>query len=213
MSRHQHLYKERPLEEALQDVVLAPELARYAPPVSRIYSAANIITALRLGLVPLIIYALLTDHFLFALSGFVLAALSDALDGLLARTLSLRTQLGAILDPLADKCLLMSTFAAFAFIEEVPLWLVASIITRDILIMVAAGWVLLRGVTTSIRPVFISKINTFFELTLACLVLCRLADLFYLPLIEESFYAIVIMTLLLSTLHYARLGIHFFRGR
>ena len=213
MSRHQHLYKEPPLEGEPQPAILAPARERHAPLVAQVYSAANLITALRLGLVPLIIHALLTSHFLFALSCFVLAALSDGLDGLLARTLSLRTQLGAILDPFADKCLLISVFATFAFIEEVPMWLVVSIISRDLLLMSAAGWLLLKGTVAPIRPVFISKINTFFELTLACLVLCRLADFFYMPLVEESFYALVIMTLLLSTFHYARMGIHFMKGR
>ena len=107
----------------------------------------------------------------------------------------------------------MSIFAAFAFMGEVPVWLAGLIITRDLLIMGAVGWIVTRDIVIPIHPTLISKINTFFEVTLACLVLCRLSNLVQLSLLEESFYALVLITLLLSSLHYIRVATRLFRAR
>lgn len=215
MSRNQNLYKE-PLSQSDRPVESYTPTALDSQPVNfqeKNYSLANLITGFRILLVPFVVYSLLTQQWTMAFVGFFVAALSDALDGLLARTLSLRTRLGAILDPLADKCLLMSIFAVFAYIGEVPLWLASAIIVRDFLIIGATGWVIWKKVVIPIRPAFVSKMNTLFEISLACLILCRLCGWAELSLLEESFYAIVMVTLLLSSLHYLRTAIHHYKLR
>lgn len=171
---------------------------------SRIFSVANVITLLRLALIPFILYWLNSGNYVSAAIGFSCAALSDAVDGFLARTLSLRTYLGAILDPLADKLLLMSIFASLTWLEQVPIWLTSCIIGRDLLIMGGVGWALVKKTNISIAPILISKINTGVELTLASLIFLRLTAVFSMPILEQSLYALVLITLGLSTLAYAR---------
>ncbi len=95
----------------------------------------NIISLLRLLLVPLIIGFVANEQWQFALYGFVIAGVSDALDGYIARNYNLRTELGSYLDPLADKALLVSMFVTLGVLGLFPFWLVMLVVTRDILII------------------------------------------------------------------------------
>jgi cardiolipin synthase len=169
---------------------------------TRIYTFANVITALRILIVPFIAYGLFKGYFLAATICFFAAAVSDGLDGLIARTLSIRSKLGAILDPLADKLLLMTVFTYFAISQELPVILVVAIITRDALIMLGVAYFMHKGSLRKMSPALMSKINTCAELVLASLILCRLSNIFSLDILEESFYVIVALTLFLSTITY-----------
>jgi cardiolipin synthase len=173
---------------------------------TRIYTFANVITTLRILIVPFIAYGLFNGHFLSATLCFFAAAASDGLDGLIARTLSIRSKLGAILDPLADKLLLMTVFTYFALSQELPLVLAIAIITRDALIMVSVAYFMHKGSVRKMNPTLVSKINTCVELILASLILCRLSNIFALEILEESFYGIVAMTLFLSTISYFQIA-------
>lgn len=131
----------------------------------------NIITIGRLIMVPLTVYCILTGELTAAFWLFVAAGVSDAVDGAIARLCDARTVLGAFLDPLADKALLVSVYLALCNIGLMPLWLVVLVVSRDLLIV---GWVLLSYTVRqpeAMRPLFISKANTFAQLTLAALVL------------------------------------------
>ncbi|RLQ89414.1 CDP-alcohol phosphatidyltransferase family protein [Notoacmeibacter ruber] len=137
----------------------------------------NLITLCRLIMVPLIVWALLVGYWSAALWLFVIAGLSDAVDGALARLWGQQSSVGAYLDPIADKLLLSSTFIMLGFVGALPLWLVVIVTFRDIGIL---GGVLLAremGSPMVIRPILLSKLNTAAQIVLAGLCLARGADL------------------------------------
>lgn len=133
----------------------------------------NVISVIRLFLVPVIIWLIITHELFGAFLVFLAAGLTDAIDGFLARRFNWQTELGAYLDPLADKALLTSVYAALGFQGYLPVWLVILVISRDLLIIgaVILSWLLGRAV--SIRPLFISKANTTFQIGLAVAVLAE----------------------------------------
>lgn len=125
---------------------------------------ATRLTLLRIFLVPVIAVAMLYDHHALALGLFALAAVTDAADGIIARRWHQRSTLGAILDPLADKALLMTVFILMGgekppFVD-LPTWLIAAVIFRDALILVGLGVMQQLGVTVRWGPSWISKVNT-----------------------------------------------------
>lgn len=136
----------------------------------------NLITLLRLLLVPAVVYAMLENATGWALAGFVVAGLSDGVDGFIARRWpSQHSELGAWLDPLADKLLLVSVFVVLGLMREIPLWLVVAAVSRDILIMGAVMLADMMGRPMAMRPLFVSKANTAAQILLATVVLAELA--------------------------------------
>jgi cardiolipin synthase len=133
----------------------------------------NFITVFRLFLVPVIVWAIVAKAFLGAFIVFVVAGVTDALDGFLARRFGWRTELGAYLDPVADKALLMSVYATLGFFGYLPAWLVILVISRDVLIIGAVLLAWLLGRTVALRPVMVSKVNTTMQIALAVLILAE----------------------------------------
>ncbi len=134
----------------------------------------NALTLGRIVLVPVVVWLIVTHEMTAAFVLFLLAGFSDAADGYLAKRYGWRTELGAYLDPIADKALLVSIYVALGFYSHLPAWLVIAVVSRDILIIGALllSWVLSRPVP--IRPLLISKVNTLAQIVLACLVLADL---------------------------------------
>jgi cardiolipin synthase len=134
----------------------------------------NLITIFRILLVPLTVWLILSEAFHFAFMAFIIAGLSDAVDGFLARRFRLQTELGEVLDPIADKALLVSIFVALGSLGHLPVWLVILVTSRDVLIVgaVVISWFMARPV--AMRPLLISKINTTGQIVLACAVLASL---------------------------------------
>src|SRR5690606_28373291 len=120
----------------------------------------NLITIGRLFLVPLTIWLIVSGDAATAFWFFVLAGVSDAVDGFLARQFDLRSALGAYLDPLADKALLMSIYITFAILGDIPVWVTILVVSRDVLIIggVVLAWML--GPPIEMRPRVVSKANT-----------------------------------------------------
>jgi len=110
--------------------------------------------------VPVIIGFVANEQWQLALYGFVIAGLSDAVDGYIARNYNLRTELGAYLDPLADKALLVSMFVTLGILGLFQFWLVTLVVTRDVLIVggILLAWLL--GSPMAMRPAMLSKLNT-----------------------------------------------------
>ena len=135
----------------------------------------NLITIGRLLLVPMIVWLLITGQSAAAFVVFILAGVSDAIDGFLARTFDLHSELGSYLDPLADKALLVSIYISLAVLAEVPLWVVILVVSRDLFIVgaVVLSWML--GQPMEMRPLAISKVNTVVQIVLAAVVLGDLA--------------------------------------
>lgn len=131
----------------------------------------NFITLARLVLTPAAIVMIAEDRWRTAFLIFVVAGVSDALDGWLAKTFSLQSELGAVLDPLADKALIISIFVALAVIGQAPVWLAILIVSRDALILGGVGVAWFLGRPIAVRPHRISKATTAAQLLLAALVL------------------------------------------
>jgi len=131
----------------------------------------NLITIGRLFLVPLTIWLLISGKPTLAFWVFILAGVSDGVDGLIARQFNQRSQLGGYLDPLADKALLVSIYVAFAITGGLPVWLAILVVSRDLLIVggVMLAWMLDRPVP--MRPRAVSKTNTVAQIVLAAVVL------------------------------------------
>ncbi len=131
----------------------------------------NLITIFRFLLVPVVIYALLHGAMATALIVFIIAGASDAIDGIIARFFDQQTTLGAWLDPLADKALLVSVFISLAIIGTLPDWFVFIAVSRDALIMGAVAISSLVGDPLEVKPLFISKATTLAQIVLASLFL------------------------------------------
>jgi cardiolipin synthase len=131
----------------------------------------NFITLGRVIAVPVIFWLLVSGKAKAAFFVFVLAGISDAVDGYLAKRFNWRTELGAFLDPLADKLLIVSIYIALGVRDELPSWLVIAVVSRDILILMAVLLSWLMGHPVRIRPLTISKLNTASQILLAAFVL------------------------------------------
>jgi cardiolipin synthase len=134
-------------------------------------SLPNFITLCRLGLVPVVIAMISQARWQAACIIFILAGLSDAVDGWLAKSLRLRTELGAYLDPLADKALLVSIYVALAVVGALPSTLAILVVARDVMIIGAfmISWLMAKPI--KIKPLLISKINTGAQIAFAAAVL------------------------------------------
>lgn len=137
-------------------------------------SIPNFVTLGRVILVPIVFWLVLNDQFKLAFIAFVVAGISDAVDGYLAKRFNWTSELGAYLDPLADKLLIVCVFIALGVLNALPSWLVIAVVSRDVLIIVAVvlSWLLNNPVR--IVPLQISKANTAAQIILAAVVLADL---------------------------------------
>jgi len=122
-------------------------------------------------LVPVIVILLIQGLFIKALIVFIVAALSDVLDGFFARVLHQQTTLGAYLDPIADKALLASSFATLSALHHIPGWLTVIVISRDVIILLGISILSIMSISLTIHPTFISKITTTLQLSTVLFVL------------------------------------------
>lgn len=131
----------------------------------------NLITIGRLVLVPVIIVLIIQGNWVSALFLFVIAGLSDAVDGFLAKRYDMASDLGAYLDPIADKALLVSIYVALAVVGVLPAWIAVLVVSRDVMIVSAIilSWLMERPV--DINPLLVSKLNTTAQIAFASVVL------------------------------------------
>jgi cardiolipin synthase len=134
----------------------------------------NAITIARILAVPLMIWLIVSAEYLAAFWVFVLAGISDAVDGFIAKRFNQRTELGAYLDPAADKLMLVSIYVSLGLLRVLPPWLVILVVTRDILIVGGIALATLLEQPVHIRPLLLSKLNTAAQIMLAGLVLAIL---------------------------------------
>ena len=149
-----------------------------APPqgkTDRVWTIPNILTFVRIGTSPILGYLIVTHHYPAALSLFVFSGLTDWIDGYIARRYpSQASALGSFLDPFADKMLVGIVVIALAYVNLIPLWLLALILSRDIAIMCVAGYLRVKSVppprtlkkilnmknaTVQLYPTFVSKVS------------------------------------------------------
>jgi cardiolipin synthase len=163
----------------------------------------NLITTLRIILVPIFIIYLINERFLAALTLFVLAGLSDGADGLVARLLNQKSRLGSYLDPLADKFLLIAAFVALSVRGFIPPWLTVTVITRDILILLGVLILFLTKQDIVIKPSILSKLTTCLQLATVFLVLAGKHFHLFSGIIPIIYIVTGLLTIA-SGLHYMR---------
>src|SRR5215510_1726158 len=177
--------------------------------MSSALTIANFLTVLRLILIPVFVTALYYQQFRWALAVFLVAAVTDGLDGLVARIFNQKTQLGAILDPMADKLLLVTAFVIlslprFTLTGPIPFWLTAVAISRDAIIVLGAAVINMTTGFSRFRPSIPGKLNTLVQIVMIVYFLVANAfDAFgllaeYLPVV---YYATLAMAIF-SGLHY-----------
>ncbi len=134
----------------------------------------NLISLARLVSTPVVVWLILTDAMAPAFWVFSIAAISDAVDGFVAKRFDSETVLGAYLDALADKALLVSVYVVLGALGQLPLWLVLLVVFRDLLIVGGALLLWLLARSFRIKPLLVSKVNTVAQIVLAVTVLGRL---------------------------------------
>jgi cardiolipin synthase len=134
-------------------------------------SIPNLITLGRILLVPIVVWAIASGTMWIAFVLFLVAGVSDAVDGFLAKRFNMTTELGAYLDPIADKALIVSIYITLGVNGEIPRWLVIMVVSRDIMIVGAFMLSWLMGSPLKVKPLLVSKLNTVAQIVFACVVL------------------------------------------
>src|ERR1041385_6776826 len=179
---------------------------------SRIITVPNLLTVFRMVLIPVFVSLLFYQRFILALAVFVLAGVTDGLDGLLARRFAQQSQLGTILDPIADKLMLVTAFVVLSMRSvfpqplpghlPVPFWVTVAVISRDVFIVVGAAAINIMTGFRGFRPSWLGKLNTTIQIgAIAVIMFAASVQNFtgyYLPTV----YAAVFAMALLSGLHY-----------
>jgi len=153
-------------------------------------------------LVPVVVWAIISGEMRIAFLLFLTAGISDAIDGFLAKRFHMASELGAYLDPLADKALIVSIYVSLGIAGTLPIFLVIIVVSRDIMIISAFLLSWLVGRPMPIRPLMVSKANTVAQILLAVLVLAEKAFGFNAELAAQATMALVAILTLLSIAFY-----------
>jgi cardiolipin synthase (CMP-forming) len=184
----------------------SPRLGGLLPSVDRVHlghllKLPNIISLCRIGMVPIFLVLLSKERFTAALYVFVLAAATDALDGAVARWFDIRTELGAVLDPFADKLMLLSALVVLTFEHALPVWLLILTAIRDIVLVL--GYMMISFAAGERFPV---SPSIFGKMTTGLLIVCVIGTLTaHFGLSQRDWYALLYLTgsvLVVSGIHY-----------
>jgi cardiolipin synthase len=156
----------------------------------------------RILLVPVVVWAITSGEMRIAFLLFLAAGISDAIDGFLAKRFHMASELGAYLDPLADKALIVSIYISLGIAGKLPIFLVILVVSRDIMIVSAFMLSWLVGRPMPVRPLFVSKANTVAQILLATLVLAEQAFNFDAVLTAQLIMGLVAILTLLSIAFY-----------
>jgi cardiolipin synthase len=170
----------------------------------RIWTVPNQITLLRLGFLPFFLILISYEQYRWALLIQVLAGLSDGIDGLLARSLNQRSALGAVLDPIADKLLLSSSFIILAFKQKLAWWLTILVLSRDVLLLIVAAVIILIAGYRPFPPSVLGKFTTAFQIILVfAVVLAAAYPGAGLALLNRGLIYVVTALTVISGFHYS----------
>ena len=170
----------------------------------------NLLTFIRILLVPLLVIMLIDYRFFEALLIFSVAGITDGMDGLLARLLKQKTRLGAILDPVADKLLLNTSYIMLGIIGIIPEWLAVIVISRDVIIIFGVLILYIFDKGVEIKPSILSKITTLFQLGTVFLVLFDIKISIFYKIFPVLWIATAAVTIC-SGLHYMVIGTGIFQ--
>jgi cardiolipin synthase len=156
----------------------------------------------RILLVPVVVWAIVSGEMRGAFLLFLLAGISDGVDGFLAKRFQMKSELGAYLDPLADKALIVSIYISLGIAKALPIFLVILVVSRDIMIVSAFMLTLLIGKPMAVRPLMVSKANTAAQILLAVVVLAEQGFNFDASLATQLLMGLVAILTLLSIAFY-----------
>jgi cardiolipin synthase (CMP-forming) len=179
---------------------------------SRIVTVPNMLTVFRMVLIPVFVSLIFYQRFVWALAVFVIAGITDGLDGLLARRFDQRSQLGTILDPIADKLMLVTAFVVLSLKSvfpqplpshlPIPFWVTVAVISRDVFIIVGAAAINIMTGFRGFRPSWLGKISTVVQIVGIGAVMFAASfpygTGYYLPTVYTTVFAFAV----LSGLHY-----------
>jgi cardiolipin synthase len=171
--------------------------------IRQLGSAPNLLTLSRLIVLPFAAITVLKGHYGWALAIFVLAGISDGLDGLLARLMKQQTTLGQYLDPIADKLLLSTMFLVLFASRKIPLTVTVLVFSRDIIIVIICTLLYATGAMKTFRPSWLGKANTVAQILTVLLVLLHevRSDIWIAKGRQLGFNVTVALTIL-SGVHY-----------
>ena len=179
---------------------------------SRIVTVPNMLTVFRMVLIPVFVTLLFYQRFIMALAVFVCAGLTDGLDGLLARRFDQRSQLGTVLDPIADKLMMVTAFIVLSMRSifpqpvpnhlPVPFWVTVTVISRDVFIIVGAAAINIMTGFRGFRPSWLGKLNTTVQIVAIAAIMFAASVPFYTGYYLPTVYATVFVFAILSGLHY-----------
>jgi cardiolipin synthase len=175
---------------------------------SRIITVPNLLTVFRMVLIPVFVSLLFYQRFVLALAVFISAGVTDGLDGLLARRFNQKSQLGTILDPIADKLMLVTAFVVLSMRSvfpqplpshlPVPFWVTVAVISRDVFILVGAAAINIVTGFRGFRPSILGKINTFVQiLAIGAIIFAASVPYgtgYYLPSIYTTFFGLAVLS-------------------
>src|ERR1700734_933519 len=171
--------------------------------MNRIFTVPNQLTFLRLAFLPFFIIAIKYDRYVLALWILLAGGVSDALDGLLARTLNQKTALGAYLDPIADKLLLSSSFVVLALNRKISWWLATLVLSRDIILLTAAAVILVVIGYRPFPPSIYGKATTALQILLVfAVVLLAVTNWSWLETLRNIIGYLVAAFTVFSGFHY-----------
>jgi len=166
----------------------------------------NLITAFRIILVPVFVIYLINDRLNAALIVFLVCMVSDGIDGMVARVFNQKSRLGAYLDPLADKTLLVTAFVLLGVRGYLPSWFTVTAIARDVMILLGVVVIHLNRLELKIRPSAVSKINTCLQFITLSVVLLK-GYILLPPVVYQLLYYITAALTITSGLHYMQYGL------
>ena len=165
----------------------------------------NVLSLVRVLLIPVFVIMIMDHLYGWALITFAIAGITDGIDGLIARLTHQRTELGAYLDPIADKLLLSAAFITLSIIQIIPSWLAVIVITRDVCILVGFLVMTLTSYHPRIRPSLLSKVTTVFQISTILLVLTAGYQSVFRQFSTIAIYGTTLFTIL-SGSHYIYVG-------
>lgn len=182
-------------------------------PSPRIVTVPNLLTVVRMILIPLFVTLLFYERFGWALAIFITAGVTDGLDGLLARRFNQKSQVGTILDPIADKLLLVTSFVVLSLPSiypeplsrhlPIPFWVTAAVLSRDIFIIVGAAVINIVTGFRRFRPSPLGKLNTGLQITAILLVLVCARTPWLSGYVLPTTYMLTFALAAISGVHYA----------
>lgn len=162
----------------------------------------NLISLLRVLLVPLLLYFLARHAYIQALAVFLVAGVSDAVDGYLARRLNQLTQIGAILDPIADKLMIVSGLVTLTLLAQIPAWLTITLLVRDLVIVSGAIAYRLRAGSLEMAPTALGKLHIALVFTLLALVMGNAGGVAPISSSLPALFVLILVTGITSGIQY-----------